>query len=142
MSNFHNIQQVLNERLSSLTGLPSWRRENLALDPDEDEVYITSSLIPARTRFPNIGGSGFRVESGAFEVQVKAVRESGWGTYSNLVDDILEHFPRNLILTTAIDSDTDLEVHIQKSYALPGYYDSNGRYSIPVHIRYETYILI
>jgi len=142
MSNTNDIQQVFNVKLSELSGLPSWKRENLGLAPDEDEMYITSSLIPAITRFPNVGTNGFRVESGTFEVQVKSVRESGWGDYSDLVDDILEHFPRNLILTATIDSDTDLEVHISKSYELPGYYDSNGRYSIPVHIRYETYILI
>jgi len=120
--------------------LPSWKRENLGLAPDEDEMYITSSLIPAITRFPNVGTNGFRVESGTFEVQVKSVRESGWGDYSDLVDDILEHFPRNLILTTAIDSTIDIKVKIFRSYALPSYFDSNGRYSIPIHIRYETYI--
>jgi hypothetical protein len=142
MSNYSHIQQIFNVRLSSLTGLPSWKRENLALDPDEDEIFITSYLLPARTRFPNIGENGFRVESGTFEIQVKAVRESGWGIHSNLVDDILEHFPRNLRLTTAIDSTEDIVVHILRSYALGGYYDSNGRYSIPIHIRYETYVLI
>lgn len=143
MSNFSDIQQVFNTRLSTLSGLPLWQRENLNLDPDEDEVYIKSKLLPAQTNFPNIGSNGFRVESGTFEIQVKSVRNTGWGIYSNLVDDILEHFPRNLRLTSDPDSgETEITVHILKSYPLEGYFDSNGRYSIPIHIRYDTYILI
>lgn len=143
MANTHDIQEVFNVRLSSLSGIPAWERENLDIDPDENEIFIKSALIPAETDFPNIGTNGFRVESGTFEVQVKAIRQSGWGQYSNLVDDILEHFPRNLILTNDPDSgETEIKVYIRKSFARPGYFDSNGRYSIPIHIRYDSYILI
>jgi hypothetical protein len=143
MANFHDIQQTLNMRLSTLSGLPTWNRENLDLNPDEDEIFITSALVPAQTRFPNIGENGFKVEFGTFEIQVKAIRENGWGQYSNLVDDILDHFPRNLRLTSDADTDeNEITIHILKSYALSGYFDSNGRYSIPIHVRYETYILI
>lgn len=143
MSNFKDIQQVFNSRLATLSNLPEWKRENLGLDPDETEIYITSKLLPAQTDFPNIGLNGFRVESGTFEIQVKAVRNTSWGEYSNLVDDILEHFPRNLILTSDPDSGEDeIKVQIMKSYPLSGYFDSNGRYSIPIHVRYDTYILI
>lgn len=140
MSNFSDIQQVFNVKLATLTGLPSWQRENLNLDPDEDEVYIKSKLLPAQTDFPNVGSSGFRVESGTFEIQVKAVRNTGWGVCADLVDDILDHFPRNLYLTSDPDSGEDeITVKVRKSYPLEGYFDSNGRYSIPIHIRYETY---
>ena len=143
MSNTFDIQQVFNTRLSTLPSLPAWDRENLSIDPDETEIFIRSKLIPAQTNFPNIGENGFRVESGTFEVQVKAARQTGWGVYSNLVDDILEHFPRNLRLTSDPDSGfTEITVLIKKSYSIEGYFDSNGRYSIPIHIRYETYILI
>jgi hypothetical protein len=143
MSNLSDIQQILNSRLATLPNLPSWDRENLFIDPDETEIFIRSKLIPAQTNFPNIGENGFKVESGTFEVQVKAVRQTGWGIYSNLVDSILEHFPRNLRLTNDADSgETEIKIIITKSYPLEGYFDSNGRYSIPIHIRYETYILI
>lgn len=143
MSNMIDIQQVFNSRLSVLPELPSWDRENLGIDPDEDEIFIRSKLIPAQPNFPNIGENGFRVESGTFEIQIKAVRQTGWGIYSNLVDDILNHFPRNLRLTSDVDSgETEITILIEKSYPLEGYYDSNGRYSIPIHIRYNTYILI
>jgi len=143
MSNFSDIQQTFNVKLSELSNLPTWQRENLGADPDENEIFIKSKLIPAMTRFPNIGENGFRVESGTFEVQIKAIRDTGWGQYSNLVDDILEHFPRNLRLTSDPDSgETEITIHILKSYALSGYFDSNGRYSIPIHIRYEIYVLI
>lgn len=142
MSNFSDIQQVFNTRLATLSGLPSWDRENLVIDPDEDEIFIRSKLIPAQTNFPNIGENGFRVEAGTFEIQVKAVRQTGWGIYSNLVDDILDHFPRNLRLTSDADSgETEITITIIKSYPLEGYFDSNGRYSVPIHIRYNTYIL-
>lgn len=143
MRYFTAIQQVMNSRLATLSGLPSWQRENLDLDPDEDEIYIKSELIPAQTNYPNIGTNGFEVESGTFAILVKAVRQTGWGIYSNLVDDILEHFPRNLELTSDPDSgETQIIVDIRKSYALSGYFDANGRYTIPIHIRYETYNLM
>jgi hypothetical protein len=143
MSNFSDIQQVLNVRLAALSGIPKWKRENLDLNPDENEIFITSSLLPAETRFPNVGLSGFRVESGTFAILVKAVRYTGWGQYSNLVDDILQHFPRNLILTSDPDSgETEIKVHILKSYALSGYEDAQGRYTIPVHVRFDTYVSI
>jgi hypothetical protein len=143
MSNFSDIQQILNSRLAVLPELPLWDRENLFIDPDETKIFIRSKLLPAQTNFPNIGENGFRVESGTFEIQVKAVRQTGWGIYSNLVDDILNHFPRNLRLTSDPDTgESEIKVTVTKSYPLEGYYDSNGRYSIPIHIRYNTYILI
>lgn len=143
MRHFTSIQQALNSRLATLTGIPSWQRENLAIDPDETEIFIKSELIPAQTDYPNIGESGFEVERGTFAIYVKAVREKGWGQYSNLVDDLLEHFPRNLSIYSDPDSPLEqIRVHIIKSYALSGFYDSNGRYTIPVHIRYDSYILI
>lgn len=142
MRYFNSIQRVLNTRLSLLPNLPSWERENLDIDPDETEIFIKSALIPAQTEYPNLGNSGFEVEAGTFAVLVKAVRQTGWGIYSNLVDNILEHFPRNLILTSDPESgETEIKVRIIKSYALSGYFDSNGRYTIPVHIRYDTYNL-
>lgn len=142
MRYFTAIQQTLNTRLSLLTGIPSWQRENLELNPDEDEIYIKSELIPAQTDYPNIGTNGFEVERGTFAVYVKAVRQTGWGQYSNLVDDILEHFPRNLELTSDADSGQEITIDIRRSYALPGFFDVNGRYTIPIHIRYETYNLM
>ena len=142
MRYFTAIQQVLNSRLASLSNLPAWERENLGIDPDENEIFIKSSLIPAQTEYPNVGENGFEVEKGTFAIVVKAVRQTSWGTYSNLVDDILEHFPRNQILTSDPDSgETEIKIRIRKSYVLPGYFDSNGRYSVPIHIRYETYNL-
>ena len=136
------IQQVLNSRLALLPNRPAWERENLSLDPDENEVYIKSSIIPAQTEYPNIGTGGIEVEKGTFAILIKAVRYTSWGVHSNLADAILEHFPRNLILTSDPDSgETEIKIRIVKSYVLPGYYDSNGRYSVPIHIRYETYNL-
>lgn len=142
MRYFTAIQQVLNSRLATLSGLPTWQRENLDLNPDEDEIFIKSELIPAQTGYPNVGINGFEVETGTFAILVKAVRQTGWGIYSNLVDDILEHFPRNLQLTSDADTGEEITIDIKKSYALPAYFDSNGRYTIPIHIRYETYNLM
>jgi len=142
MRYFTTIQQILNTRLSTLSNLPAWERENLDIDPDETEIFIKSSLLPAQTEYPNLGNSGFEVESGTFAVLIKAVRQTSWGIYSNLVDDILEHFPRNLTIVSDPDSGEDaITIRITKSYVLSGYFDSNGRYAIPVHIRYETYNL-
>jgi hypothetical protein len=143
MANYFEIQQTFNAYLATMPNLPEWERENLILDPEENEIFIKTELIPARTTWPNIGEKGFKVESGIFEVQVKAVRQKGWGQFSNLVDDILDYFPRGLRLASDPDSGNDpISILILRSYANAGYFDSNGRYSIPVHVRYETYILI
>lgn len=143
MRYFAAIQQVLNTRLSTLSGIPSWQRENLDLDPDETEIFIKTALIPAQTDYPNVGTNGYEVETGTFAIYVKAVREEGWGAYSDLVDDILEHFPRGTYIDSDPDSgETQITVKIVKSYPLSGFYDSNGRYTIPIHVRYETYNII
>lgn len=142
MGNYSDIQQILNTRLSLMDSLNStnpilWKRENLDLTPDENEVYIESMLIPAETDYPNIGLSGFKVLAGTFAVHVKDVRYQGWGGFSSLVDEIIEHFYRNLVLT---NSDQTINVKILKTYPLSGFYDSDGRYTIPVHMRYDSYI--
>jgi len=143
MRYFTVIQQILNSRLATLSGLPAWERENKDFEAVEKNIYIKTQLIPAQTRYPNVGLNGFEVEAGTFAIYVKAVRQTGWGQYSNLVDDILEHFARNLTLTSDYDSgETPVNLRILKSYALAGVFDANGRYTIPIHIRYETYNLI
>lgn len=142
MRYFTAIQQTLNSRLATLPNRPAWQRENLDLDPDETEIYIKSELIPAQTDYPNIGTNGFEIERGTFAVYVKAVRQTGWGQYSNLVDQILEHFPRNLELVSDADTGQEITIDIRRSYALNGFFDANGRYTVPIHIRYETYNLM
>ena len=142
MGNYLDIQQIFDTRLSTLDSLNStnpilWKRENVDAKSEEREVYIESMLIPAETDYPNIGISGFKVLAGTFAIHVKAVRYRGWGGFSSLVDEIIEHFPRNLVLT---NSDQTINVKILKTYPMGGFYDSDGRYTIPVHIRYDSYI--
>ena len=142
MGNYSDIQQILNTHLSEMDSLTVsnpilWKRENLDLTPEENETYIESMVIPAETDYPNIGLSGFKVLAGTFAIHVKETRYQGWGNFSLLVDEIIEHFPRNLVLT---NGDGTINVKILKTYPMGGFYDSDGRYTIPVHIRYDSYI--
>lgn len=140
MSNYSAIQQLLNSQLSSMASIMGgtpWKRENLDIAPNENEIYIESELIPAETGYPNVGLIGFEHEFGTFAVYVKGVRYQGWGGYSDIVDEIIDHFPRNLILA---DSASSINLKILKAFALSGFTASDGRYTIPVYVRYDTYI--
>lgn len=137
MANYSLIQQTLNSYLSTMENLPDWKRENKSFTPKEEELFIESKLIPAETGYPNIGVNGFEVESGTFAIKVKTVRYQSWGSYSAVVDNLLNHFERNTELT---DPNDTLNVTITKSYALNGFDDSDGRYTIPVHVRYDSYV--
>jgi hypothetical protein len=141
MSYQAEIQQLLNTRLSSLSGLPKWKRENSNLAVNEKELFIETFLLPAEPDYPNIGLEGFKVESGIFAINVKAVRGVGWGTHTNLIDSILNHFYRNLVLSSG-DTLERIRLRVLKSYAISGFTDMEGRYTVPVHVKYNSYVLI
>lgn len=140
MDKYSEIQQLLNSHLSSMASVAGgmlWKRENLDVTPKENEVYIESDLVPGETAYPNVGLSGFENNFGTFAIRVKAVRYQGWGGFSDVVNEIINHFPRNLVLS---DTEATSSVTILKTFALSGFTASDGRYTIPVHVRYDSYV--
>jgi hypothetical protein len=137
MANYAEIQSVLNEQLSAIPNLPMISYENLQIEPEDDDLYLRSYLIPANSQNPILGASAPTFESGTFAVLVYMVRDTGWKAGYDWVDTIVEQFKRGTVLT---NSATSITVRIRKAYPVPGFYGENGRYVVPIHIEYFSYI--
>jgi hypothetical protein len=137
VANYTEINGLLNERLAELSDLPTWSRENQYIEPEDDDLYFETQLVPADSENPFLGKDVPTYESGTFIVKVSPVTGSGWGYAYEWVDKIVEQFKRGTILTT---SSEDITVRIRKAYPVPGFYGDKGRYKIPIHIEYFSYV--
>lgn len=139
MANYYEIQSLLNEQLAAITNLPMIGYENRYLQPEDDDLYLESHLVPAPSENVELGDSAPTYESGTFVVNVKMVRGRGWGYAYEWIDTIVEQFKRGTVLTNSAASIT---VRLRKAYPVAGFYGENGRYVVPIHIEYFAYIEI
>lgn len=137
MSSYTEIYGLLNERLAALDNLPKWSRENMYVEPADDELYLESFITPAESENPFLGSDVPTYESGTFIVNVCLVRGKSWGYGYEWVDKIVEQFKRGTILTNSAASIT---VKTKKAYPVAGFYGEGGRYVIPIHIEYYSYV--
>ena len=137
MANYTEINGLLNERLADLSGLPTWSRENQYIEPEVDELYFETQLVPADSENPFLGQDVPTYESGTFIVKVSPVTGNGWGYAYEWVDTIVEQFKRGTTLTNSAEG---IIVRVRKAYPVPGFYGDNGRYKIPIHIEYFSYV--
>lgn len=137
MASYTEINGLLNERLAEMSNLPIWNRENQYIEPEGNDLYFETQLVPAASKNPFLGQDAPTYESGTFIVEVSLVTGSGWGYGYEWVDKIVEQFKRGTILTNSAESIT---VRIKKAYPVPGFHGDNGRYKIPIHIEYFTYV--
>jgi len=136
MSNYAEIQALLNGRLREITDLPLWSRENFYIEPSEDEMYVESFLVPSISENRYLGDTP-TYESGVFAVNVAGVRGRSWGYIYELVDKIIEKFKKN---TRLIDSSESLTVNMKKAYPIPGFQNDTGRFVVPVHCEYFAFV--
>jgi len=139
VANYTELNGLLNERLAELSNLPTWSRENQYIEPESDDLYFDTRLVPAEAQNPFLGADVPTYESGTFVVNVCLVRGRSWGYAYEWVDTIVEQFKRG---TTLTNSSEDITVRIRKAYPAPGFYGDNGRYIIPIHIEYFSYVNI
>jgi len=139
VANYTEINGLLNERLAEIPDLPIWGRENQNISPEDDDLYLQSNLVPADSQNPFLGSIAPTYESGTFVVLVCLVKGRSWGFAYEWVDKIVEKFKRGTVLTTSAE---DITVRIKKSFPVSGFYGDNGRYIIPIHIEYFSYVEI
>lgn len=131
-----DIQMLLNEQLHTISDLPDIAYENVEFVPKEDEIYLEVHLASNESENPSIGINAPTYESGIFLINVVGIRGAGYGNIYTYVDKICNNFSRSTVLT---DSSMDIIVRIRKSSAKPGFYNSEGRYVVPIAINYFTY---
>lgn len=133
---YSDIQSLLNDQLNSVANLPAVVWENTLYTPDSDELYLEVFLIPSESQNRTIGINAPTYESGIFQINVVGVRGQGWGQAYYWVDTLVNNFARNTVLT---NSSVNINLKITKSYPNPGFWNSEGRYVVPVDVKYFGY---
>lgn len=133
---YSDIQSLLNDQLNSIPNLPAVVWENTLYTPDSDELYLEVFLFPSESQNRTIGTNAPTYESGIFQINVVGVRGHGWGTVYSWVDSLVNNFARGDVLTS---SATTIKLRINKAYPNPGFLNSEGRYVVPVDVRYFGY---
>ncbi len=139
MSNYTEINGLFNDKLAEVSDLPVWKRENKYIEFDDNELYLTTYLVNAPSQNTCLGSNADTYESGTFIINVSMVRGNGWGYGYDWVDTFVTHFKRGTQLT---NSSVCLTVNIKKAYPVAGFYNDYGRYVIPIHIEYYTFVNI
>ena len=155
---YTNIQAALNYHLSQMNDLPTvvqW--ENTTQTPPDDELYLRTFFLPAASDYPFIGADGQTYEHGIFQVDVLALKGSGWGNAYATVDDLVAYFYKDKTITYGTDylimngveitiqgdqvtmgGSGNVVIYIEKSYSMRGSIEDD-RYKVPVNINYFGY---
>ena len=138
MANFSDLSLLLDEHLYSIADqLPTIVWENTSHTSEEDEPYIEPFVQPAESQNVFLGSYTPTYEHGNYQVNVVGVRYQGRDEVYAWVDKIVSHFPKGTVLT---NSGVDINVRIRKAFPRPAFYNSNGRFVVPVDIRYLCYM--
>ena len=131
---YKDIQEILNSHLSRMPDLPIVVWENTVQEITENDTYFEVHLLPASNFYPEIGDYSLVKLSGIYQINVITPKGIGWGNSANLVDKIIAHFPRNLVLTNGT-----VNVKIKQVDVAQGLKNEDGAYVVPVSIRYFSY---
>ena len=110
--------------------------ENTVKEVNEEEVYLEPKLFPAKPAFFEIGTIAPVYLTGIYQIDVKTPKGIGWHTATDLIDKLLSHFPRNLVLIK-----DDMSIKIINSYANQGMIDFKGVYTTPVSVEYYSFYM-
>jgi len=92
MSTFNNIQNALNIKLNSLSGLPTIFWPNTQLEPAQNQNYIRPTLIPATSTLYTLNEGDYH--SGIYQVDVFVKLKQGSSEALLLADVIRDGFIR------------------------------------------------
>lgn len=128
------IQQLLDTHLQSLTGLPPLQLENTPNIGKATESFTRATLLPAAKVQRTVGLNGRDEIRGIYQADVFVPLNTGTATINALADDIVEWFPRGLMLASG-----GVVVHVQTASRLPGGRTQDGVfYSLPVQVRWSS----
>ena len=139
MASYQDIMTLLTEQLYGLSNLPPVVWPNTEYTSEEDVLYLEVYLQPAESENHFLGDYAPTYEPGNFQINVVEDRGVGFGTAYEWVDKIVGHFKRG---TTLTNSGVDINVRIQKAFPRPEFYNPDGRYVVPIDIRYICFMPI
>lgn len=108
--------------------------ENRDFTPPET-IYLREALLPASTRAAGLGSNAAQYSPGLYQVDVLAPVGKGHAPASRVVDGLVAHFSRGLILSTS----GGIEVVIVKTYPGPAIQE-DARLKVPVTVDFYSYV--
>lgn len=138
MANFSDLALLLDERLYAIAGqLPPIVWENTSYTSEEDQPYIETFFQPAESQNVCLGSEAPTYEHGNYQINVVGVRDQGRDEVYAWADKIVAQFPKGTVLT---NSGVDINVRIRKAFPRPALYDGNGRFVVPIDVRFLCYM--
>jgi len=108
--------------------------ENKKFTPAVGSTYLRPRLMPGAPVQAEIGESGQNWHPGIFQVSVFAPPTDDIGTIGTLVDAIVDHFKRGLVLSYG-----GINLTINKAYAGPEMQETDWLH-IPITIQYQALV--
>lgn len=138
MASFEDLALLLDDHLYAIRDeLPRIVWENTQYTAEEDEPYVEAFLQPAESENRFLGEIAPTYEHGNYQVNVVGIRFQGRDEVYAWVDKIVKQFSKGSVLT---NSGVDINVRIRKAFPRPAFYNSNGRFVVPVDMRYLCYM--
>jgi len=122
------IQDLLDEQLATVTGLPTLSRENTRNEPKTNVPYSRSTLLPIETTARTTHTDEFQ---GLYQVDLFYPQSKGYKDAAEKADSVIAAFQRGLELVEG-----DVRVHVRMSWrevAQP----FQQFYNVPVMVRWS-----
>lgn len=101
MSIFNNIQNALNVKLNSITGIPTIVWPNTQYVPAQGTSFIRPTLLPAKSKLYTLVDSE---HSGIYQVDIFTTIKKGSAPLLTIADTIRDEFNSDLSLTSGGDT--------------------------------------
>jgi hypothetical protein len=99
MSVFNNIQNALNAKLASLSGLPAIFYQNIQNEPAQGTSYIRPTLLPARSTLLTLNNED--MHQGLYQIDIYTQLKKGTAPILLLADIIRDGFKRQSLVSSS-----------------------------------------
>ena len=129
------IQNLLDTRLQTISGLPTLELENTTIDVTSNKTaWVRSTLLPAESTLVTVGSTAIREFQGYYQVDCFYPTGNGSNAAHVLADTVVSTFPIGLTLNNGA-----VTVYIQMASATVGY-KVTKYYCVPVRIQWSCYL--
>jgi len=113
--NYTKIQTLLDNHLKTYSGLPTLQLENTQEQYKTGKSFVRATLITSRPTRATVGVTGRDRLVGLYQIDVFTTLNAGVTQKNALVDGLVAHFPRTLVL-----ADGDVTLNMEMSWAETG----------------------
>lgn len=131
---FDDLSAALDQRLNTMSGLPSTAWENAAFTPVNGTLYIRPTILPNTTSQAALGTSGIDEHLGIYQITIFAPAGKGKKEATEMADTLANRFKRGTDLVY-----NSLEVRLGNVSRSAGRIDGD-RYLVTVSIEYMAHI--